>query len=149
MVAAYRECTVCKETKFIDDFGMHKKAADGFKRMCRKCDTDAWRIRKWKYRLDALTAIGELKCLHCGIDDVRVLAIDHIHGGGKAERDFYNGEAKYYKHVAANPSNYQLLCHNCNYLKRINNKEHGAGNPRKIRAIVENGEVVVVRLDTQ
>ena len=144
MTEAYKKCTSCAELKFIDEFSPNNRYADGFKRQCRSCESAAWSARKQKYRLEALTAIGELKCKHCGINDIRVLAIDHINGGGKIERDFFNGESKYYKHIAANPAAYQLLCHNCNYLKRINNKEHGGGSPRKVKAIVQDGVVSVV-----
>lgn len=63
------------------------------------------------------------KCARCGIDDRRVLCIDHVHGGGTKEfREL--GAAKLMKKVLDDENGeYQILCHNCNWIKRYENRE--------------------------
>lgn len=70
------------------------------------------------------------KCLRCGFNDIRALQIDHVHGGGIRERRLYN--AKDYHKVVLNSlliheGKYQLLCANCNWIKRFENQEWGGG----------------------
>lgn len=59
------------------------------------------------------------KCAHCGNDDIRVLTIDHVHGGGRADyavrgthgirRDIIAGKRK--------RDDFQVLCANCHLIK--------------------------------
>jgi hypothetical protein len=72
----------------------------------------------------------ENKCKHCGNSDIRVLQIDHINGGGRKEMMSFrfNGFLNHcYKQLLENKisflKKYQLLCANCNWIKRIENKE--------------------------
>lgn len=64
------------------------------------------------------------KCLvPNGCNDKRCLQIDHIHGIGEEGRKI--GIALYLD-ILENPnakSIYQLLCANCNWIKRVENKE--------------------------
>lgn len=84
--------------------------------------------RRW--RAAALAALGG-KCVRCGFDDVRALQIDHVHGDGKGERASQQyAQGAYYRRVAQEAAKgsgkYQLLCSNCNWIKRYENNEHGA-----------------------
>ena len=62
-----------------------------------------------------------------GCTDWRCLQIDHINGGGTASRrHFRNGfnERLYYiKHPEKITENLQILCANCNWIKRVTNNE--------------------------
>ena len=73
-----------------------------------------------------LEALGG-KCLLCGFADKRALQIDHINGGGSKERKerLYKGSFHAYvlKSFLAKENKYQLLCANCNWIKRYENKE--------------------------
>lgn len=64
---------------------------------------------------------GELKCAHCGIDDVFVLTIDHIDGGGTKHKQSLGGSLgkKLYSWLknSGYPNGFQVLCFNCNYKK--------------------------------
>ena len=66
------------------------------------------------------------KCNKCELSDVRTLQIDHIFGKGGKERQEFNPR-KYLKKVLnsirENKNEYQLLCANCNWIKRRENKE--------------------------
>ena len=66
-------------------------------------------------------------CQHCGFDkDQRALQIDHVHGGGHKERTQLKSANALYRKVLADKSDrYQLLCANCNVIKRHVNKEWG------------------------
>lgn len=71
-------------------------------------------------RLQRRRILGEMggKCVECGMPDIRCLQIDHVHGGGNQHRKTANTETKRYTAVRANPGAYQLLCANCNAIKR-------------------------------
>jgi len=85
--------------------------------------------RKW-YREVRETLLGKLggKCGNCGFLDTRALQIDHIYGNGNKERAKFGAQYTYYKHLldmnlAELEINYQLLCANCNWIKRYENNE--------------------------
>lgn len=81
-----------------------------------------------KYRLDeAKRKVYDLlgrECVHCGFDDVRALQIDHINGGGTKDRKGMSG-LQFLNHVISiNGKGYQILCANCNWIKRYENGEN-------------------------
>jgi hypothetical protein len=61
---------------------------------------------------------GAMKCGVCGFDDIRALSIDHINGGGgkhlREIGDFYSWLKK-----NSYPSGYQVLCMNCQWIKKM------------------------------
>jgi hypothetical protein len=65
------------------------------------------------------------KCVRCGFDDPRALQIDHIHGGGSQDVKAMTGmkNIQFMKRVLAGSTEYQLLCANCNWIKRAENNE--------------------------
>lgn len=66
-------------------------------------------------------------CNQCGFSDERALQIDHIDGGGREHRlRVGRGNRSYYKSILDDPkikSKFQILCANCNWIKRAENKE--------------------------
>ncbi len=67
-------------------------------------------------------------CVRCGFSDIRALHIDHINGGGKKERDAgRHGIFELWKITKDDPvmarATFQLLCANCNSIKRHENYE--------------------------
>jgi hypothetical protein len=62
------------------------------------------------------------KC-KCGFTDERALQIDHRNGGGMHEIRSMGWRA-YYAKVSADPTNYQILCANCNWIKRHEKNEN-------------------------
>jgi len=78
----------------------------------------------WRYRHAALEKLGG-KCSRCGFTDSRALQIDHVNGGGKKE--ILRGW-RWIKKIVTDPTGYQLLCANCNWIKR---HERGEGNQQK------------------
>lgn len=85
-----------------------------------------------------LLALG-LECKRCGFSDPRALQIDHVYGDGRKERTkkFRSNYSFYrfvYERIVAGSDSYQLLCANCNQIKRVENQETGFGIPRRIPA---------------
>ena len=72
-------------------------------------------------RLNNLITTLGAKCVKCNCNDVRVLQIDHINGGGMAERrkfgDYRMALLYYLKSPELAKEKLQLLCANCHVLK--------------------------------
>ena len=72
------------------------------------------------------------KCVRCGFSDPRALQIDHINGGGSKERKERGFNGNFHRHVLKSFINkenkYQLLCANCNWIKRVENNESKFNN---------------------
>lgn len=64
---------------------------------------------------------NELKCKYCGYDNIDALDIDHINNDGYKFRQDNPQWKKFHKYLMKNnfPSGYQVLCKNCNWLKRL------------------------------
>jgi hypothetical protein len=75
-------------------------------------------------RQEILRALGD-KCSKCGFADERALSIDHVNGGGSKERATVGGG--YYsmilRRLRDGHNGYQLLCCNCNQIKKRENNE--------------------------
>lgn len=80
-----------------------------------------------KSRNAVVEALGA-RCVRCGFSDRRALQIDHINGGGTKHRKSGTGIGTgFHKRVlqsfVENRNEYQLLCANCNSIKRFENNE--------------------------
>lgn len=66
-----------------------------------------------------------------GCTDIRCLQIDHINGNGLKKRKEDGGYMKAITHYVNHPEEtkgvLQLLCANCNWIKKFDNKE----NPKR------------------
>lgn len=137
-----KTCTDCKETLSVDEFYRHPTSKDGLNCYCKGCvkaRTKVWRkknpdkfrrqialkVQRYNARLrsEALHVLGEV-CMNCGFRDARALQIDHPEGGGRQERLVLSNTGFLLK-VIANPTDYALLCANCNWIKRYERKEFG------------------------
>jgi hypothetical protein len=98
---------------------------------------DQANARHARERRDLLTLLGGC-CARCGFDDYRALQIDHVKGDGAAEhrgarkldprRQRQRVEASW---RSGERGKYQILCANCNQIKRVENGESG-GRKRAI-----------------
>jgi len=59
-------------------------------------------------------------CNHCGITDLRCLSIDHVNNDGASERKIYGVSVKFFRYIINQgfPDKYQILCMNCQWIKR-------------------------------
>jgi len=110
----------------------HKKHLKEIKNTWLKKHPDYPKLSMRKYhrklrlgvRLGVLQFLGG-KCVRCGFDDVRALQIDHINGGGNKEVKLINNTKTYYLKVLNDKEGkYQLLCANCNWIKKSENDEN-------------------------
>jgi hypothetical protein len=102
-------------------------------------DPQLWRIKsdecknKTKIQVFQYYCGGDIKCAKCPYDDIRALSIDHINGDGKDHFDEkgrkLSGE-KLYRWLKRNnfPIGFQILCMNCQFIKRYENKENSRYN---------------------
>lgn len=72
------------------------------------------------------------KCVRCGFSDSRALQIDHVNGDGhKLWRKPRNASAYFKEVMGDKEGRFQLLCANCNWIKRAENNETALGQIRK------------------
>ena len=79
--------------------------------------------------------LGE-KCCRCGFNDPRALQFDHISGGGVRERKRTGNKRYHYRKIlremAQGVYRIQVLCANCNWIKRYENDETGRPRPEVV-----------------
>lgn len=79
--------------------------------------------RYQKTKSNLFEVLGSI-CKKCGFDDQRALQVDHVNGGGSKDRrkggNFY---LKLLTEIIKGSNDYQLLCANCNWIKRVENNE--------------------------
>ena len=67
------------------------------------------------------------KCNCCSEDRLVFLVIDHVNGGGHKEHQVVGHGTVFYRWLRKNnypTDNYQVLCHNCNFAKRLGKCPH-------------------------
>ncbi len=76
---------------------------------------------RWRsIRISVLQKLGG-KCVRCGFSDFRALQIDHVNGGGSKELQEIGAWGVYKKIMNGDIDGYQILCANCNWIKRDEN----------------------------
>jgi len=92
--------------------------------ICYSCQKRRANRRNKQLRNKVVTYLGG-RCSICQFSDFRALQIDHVNGGGSVERQTLK-DSKFYQKVLTDTSGlYQLLCANCNWIKRHENEEYG------------------------
>jgi predicted nucleic-acid-binding Zn-ribbon protein len=83
-------------------------------------------------RIDLLHQLGGCVCATCGYSDWRALQIDHVNSDGAEERRkgaTMRDSVGRRKEILANKDRYQILCSNCNWIKRYEKKESRKKGP--------------------
>jgi hypothetical protein len=80
------------------------------------------------------------KCRRCGMTDSRCLQLDHINGDGAKVRKAMNWDLSCkHRFVRDHPEvarkTLQLLCANCNWIKRVENEEYASTSRRAALAV--------------
>lgn len=87
------------------------------------------REKRHRLRIEIVEVLGG-KCNKCGFTDIRALQVDHVEGGGcKERRELSKGRksvtnSRILLLIKESPSKYQLLCANCNWIKRVELSEY-------------------------
>lgn len=123
-------CSTCQLSKPLSGFYRHRSRADGYSDFCKDCARAAKLRSRADDRAELLALFGSA-CRRCGNDDRRVLELDHVNGGGTAERlaDLRRGihDRRFIEHVRADLASYQLLCANCHRIKTWEDRERRNG----------------------
>jgi len=143
----FKKCIDCQKTKWkhkskglcVNCFDLKRSKTingrrnqENYRNKHRKQIRDSQKRWYIKVREEMFILLGN-KCVQCGFSDRRALQIDHIRGGGIKERRKGNTRSfhqKVLKSTKTKENKYQLLCANCNWIKRFENKEWG-GAPKK------------------
>ncbi len=131
IVGGFKICTGCGEKKPILEY-------DNKRSQCKPC------IKKYNKELGQEKKILVLthysgsppRCALCGEDNISVLCIDHIEGGGTKDRKKKGkiGSLAFHYAVikAGYPSNLRVLCRNCNWLEWIRVKDEKEGEKDEV-----------------
>ena len=68
-------------------------------------------------------------CVRCGFTDWRALQVEHINGNGRCDRARFTNREQFLREVLLYSQGYQLMCANCNWIKRHEQCEFGPGRP--------------------
>lgn len=140
-------CYACEELHPVALFTKDKKRSNGLSYVCKpirntkRKESDDKRRAEGKRSESAQSAFltkqkviyeysnGTNVCVSCGFKDIRALTIDHINGDGSIERKLLGNKGRgshFYIYLKINnfPKGYQVLCMNCQFIKRHNNKEY-------------------------
>lgn len=141
-----KKCSRCGEIKSLLEF-YYRKSIGKYLSWCKVCEKE--QVRNWrktherkdtpnpeyhkewhrKKRLEVRKRIIELlggRCVRCGYNaDWRAFQIDHVNGGGSQERRIVCSYKKLLEDIQKEGTGkYQLLCANCNQIKRYENNEN-------------------------
>lgn len=115
-------CPRCQQIKPVAEWLRNAARYDGLSGYCAQCHRQVSTESSHRKRAELLATLGG-KCVRCGFSDARALQIDHVNGGGR-RTDPYRATAAFYKKVVDHPDEYQLLCANCNWIKKHEDAEH-------------------------
>lgn len=111
---------ICKECRKAATYEGRKSNPERSKKQAAQ-----WAAMRHRERREQVLAAYGGACMCCGEREPAFLAVDHINGGGNAHRRSLNrngkivGSSNFYRWLVNNgfPSDFQLLCHNCNFAK--------------------------------
>ena len=127
--AKYQRIYHKKNKTKLDSYAKEWNKTTGYGKKRYQADKENMKAKAREYNFRTRAAIFELLgkvCGRCGFEDMRALQIDHVNGGGSKENKSLIGVTKYtyiLKKVADGSTDYQILCANCNWIKRCENGE--------------------------
>ena len=113
-----KHCARCKTTKPVGEFFKNRARHDGLSGYCKVCQQAANSLHAQRQRQEVIDLLGGPVCARCEFDDIRALVVDHKDGGGSQHRRDAVSLWGVYRHALEHPEEYQVLCCNCNQIKR-------------------------------
>lgn len=89
------------------------------KHMQQHITNSMWYRLKRKVIVLSIYSKHKMCCELCGEDDIDVLTIDHINGGGHKHRQQIKQDFYWWLVKNNFPSGYRILCFNCNWRERL------------------------------
>jgi hypothetical protein len=131
-VVTDKRCGKCKNTYPASGFYRDSNKADGLRALCRQCTIDIQGVGLGKgtnavLRLSVIDKLGR-RCVRCGFEDVRALQVDHVNEDGSHHRQIVtkNNVNRLYREMLADTfGRFQVLCANCNWIKRFERGNNG------------------------
>ncbi len=119
-----KRCGKCCEAKPVSDYYRNAARHDGLGGYCIPCQRAADNATERRQRAELLALLGG-RCKECGFDNPIALQVDHVNGDGATERRALTAATRILlRRVREHPDRYQLLCANCNIIKRMTQGEH-------------------------
>lgn len=136
-ITGYKICTKCGQQKIVDEFHkLKRRNGNEFTSMCKECDRQRTRDERQDRRRKIIAKYSNNtnKCAICDESRIEVLDIDHINNNGKIDRDNFDTNDQYYKHLLKRSKNKSLrvLCRNCNWIEHLKSRNWGAMASKKI-----------------
>lgn len=137
VVRDMKQCTLCLETKPLEDFNKRKRGADGRQPRCRACQKIEARQHRASnigyYREKNANHRNEIRaqfvqwlhdhpCVDCGEDDLVVLECDHVGAKRAAIGTMINRNCSW-SAIMAELTQCEVRCANCH--RRQTAKRHG------------------------
>jgi len=132
-MADRRSCSVCYNRALRERYARDATFRAKKRAVAKRTFTPEKRRAYWAdLKVRAFEVLGGPQCRVCGFDDARALQIDHVDGLGHLRRKEHaeTGRNLYTKVIQNNGRGYQVLCANCNWIKRW--EEGNRGGPPKI-----------------
>ena len=119
-----RECTNRQNRESYHRYPEERKARSKKWQQENKERRNKYLAKKYRERKDIVYEAYGNRCVICGFEDRRALVIDHVKGNGCQERKKKTG-FQILGHIIRDgfPSDYQILCQNCNFIKAWENGE--------------------------
>jgi hypothetical protein len=119
---------MCETSKPAAAFLPHSGEAKRLRTYCRPCTNERYQgYSSGRDRRERAVALLGGCCVRCGFDDMRALQLDHVNGDGPADRLLWgagNAGQKAVTEILNGSVRFQVLCANCNWIKRAENKEY-------------------------
>lgn len=113
-----RECRNARNRRRYAKDGGYRKALQS--KAKTRYNPEARKAAYHDARRRAFQVLGGYVCSECGFDDPRALQIDHVNDDGYRRRrnEGELGEALYRRVIKAGGEGFQVLCANCNWVKK-------------------------------
>lgn len=117
-------CPKCRTTKPVEQFYRNSARRDGLGVYCAACQQARDTLRVNRHRSNLRDLLGGC-CVSCGYDDHRALHVDHVDGDGAERRrsGLDIGALALLRQATLEPGRFQLLCANCNIIKKLERLE--------------------------
>jgi hypothetical protein len=123
-------CAKCEREVPIGDWYRNAGRRDGLSVYCRPCYLAYGQAMRQRDRAQFLDDLGG-RCVRCGFSDPRALQVDHVAGRNGQPRGATNSR-KFYEYVLAHREEFQLLCANCNIIKKMELSEFGEADHGRV-----------------
>jgi len=127
--------------RYSQDFYLrHKDKKTEYRKSNKKRDQETRQKHQSKLKEIVISHYSDksMKCQKCGFSDMRALSLDHIDGGGS--KHLKEIKTNLYSWVIKNnfPKMFQVLCMNCQWIKRCENNElYGHISDKMIQKYIE------------